>query len=169
MIRRCHNPDDKQYGDYGGRGIVVVQEWHDFHTFCVWALANGAQKGKHLDRENNDGPYSPDNCRYVTPTVNANNKRNNHLLAAFGETKTIANWARDPRCVVIDSTIRRRMQAGWAAEDALTLKRASQRLNKPCKNGHNLATGGVYIRKSGYNVCATCARERAKDQYHKNK
>jgi hypothetical protein len=168
MMQRCSNPKNKQYKDYGGRGIFVVSAWQDFHTFCTWALANGSEKGKHLDRENNDGHYGPDNCRFVTPFVNANNKRNNHLIVAFGESKTLADWARDSRCVVIDSTIRRRLQAGWTPEEALTLKSAKDRV-RPCPSGHLLTPENTYRRKNGDRLCAVCSKEQAKEKYWASK
>jgi hypothetical protein len=169
MMRRCHNTADKQYRDYGGRGIYVVPEWQDFHNFCTWALANGAAPGRHLDRTNNDGPYGPNNCRYVTPLVNANNKRNNHKVTAFGETKTLAQWERDPRCVVKAYSIRRRLDSGWDTEEALTLKSAKQRRRRKCSEGHELTEENTYKRASGHLVCAICAKQRAKDRYWTNK
>lgn len=75
MIQRCENSKDKSFHNYGGRGISVCPEWHDFYTFYQWALSSGWQKGIDLDREDNDGSYEPSNCRWVTRSRNNLNRR----------------------------------------------------------------------------------------------
>jgi hypothetical protein len=76
MKERCSSPKNWKYKDYGARGIFVCDEWKDDpEAFITWALANGWAKGLLLDREDNDGPYAPWNCRFVTPTISANNQR----------------------------------------------------------------------------------------------
>lgn len=82
MIERCHNPNSDGYERYGGRGITVCAEWRrDRAAFVSWALANGYRPGLQVDRENNDGPYSPANCRFVTRKVNCRNRRSTVLSA----------------------------------------------------------------------------------------
>jgi predicted RNA-binding Zn-ribbon protein involved in translation (DUF1610 family) len=72
---RCYRQLSKDYKRYGARGITVCDEWmHDFEAFFKWAIANGWKKGLELDREDNEGNYSPVNCRFVTHRVNCNNK-----------------------------------------------------------------------------------------------
>lgn len=93
--RRCNYPSDKSYPRYGGRGIYVCDEWqHSFAAFYTWAMENGYSEGLTLDRIDNDGPYSPDNCRWVGLDVQANNKSNNVFIECDGERHTIAQWAR---------------------------------------------------------------------------
>lgn len=76
MKKRCGNPKSPQFMDYGGRGIVVCEEWCvSSRAFVAWALANGWKPGLQLDRCDNDGPYSPGNCRFVTRKVNQRNRR----------------------------------------------------------------------------------------------
>jgi len=94
MKSRCNNPSNRNYPDYGGRGIFIGNEWNDFLPFYQWSLKNGYKEGLTIDRINNDGGYSPDNCRWITRTENANNKRNNHWIEWNGENKTVAQWAR---------------------------------------------------------------------------
>ena len=92
MKQRCENPNREKYAMYGGRGIRVCDEWHDSHAFVEWALANGYEPGKQLDRTDNDGDYSPENCRWVTPKENCRNTRRNKHLTLCGLTKTVAEW-----------------------------------------------------------------------------
>lgn len=74
--RRCRSKTHKRYADYGGRGITVCQLWDsNYQAFYDWAMTHGYQQGLTIDRRNNNGPYSPDNCRFVTYAVNNSNKR----------------------------------------------------------------------------------------------
>ena len=77
MRSRCYREDSTGYKNYGGRGIEICKEWHDFMTFYNWVVTHGYQKGLTIDRINNDGNYNPGNCRFTTYKVQANNKRQN--------------------------------------------------------------------------------------------
>jgi hypothetical protein len=72
---RCENSLNKQYSGYGGRGITVCDEWRNDPTdFIKWAEGNGYKEGLQIDRIDNDGNYSPENCRFVTQHENLKNK-----------------------------------------------------------------------------------------------
>jgi len=73
MFARCYNKNDDMYYRYGGRGISICDQWHEFIPFKDWAFDNGYDKELTIDRIDNDGIYSPDNCRWVTPKVNTRN------------------------------------------------------------------------------------------------
>ena len=93
MKQRCFNPKDRNYHNYGGRGITVCDEWLDYLTFKKWCDENGYEQGLSIDRINNDGNYEPGNCRWVTQKVQNNNKRTIHWITYNGETKSLSEWA----------------------------------------------------------------------------
>ena len=76
LKQRCYNKNKPGYKDYGGRGITVYEEWvNNPVVFVEWALVNGWKKGLYIDRIDNDGDYSPWNCRFVTNRENCLNTR----------------------------------------------------------------------------------------------
>lgn len=74
MKQRCYYKKHKAYHRYGGRGIVVCDEWQSIKEFRKWALENGYRDNLTLDRINNDGNYEPSNCRWVTHRAQAANR-----------------------------------------------------------------------------------------------
>jgi len=87
MKKRCCNPKHRSYPRYGGRGIQICHEWaSEFEAFYLWATHNGYRPGLQLDRMDNDGPYAPWNCRWVSPAVNMQNSTNAKLTASFVRT-----------------------------------------------------------------------------------
>lgn len=86
MMNRCHSPRNKFYKDYGGRGVVVCEEWKTPAKFLVWCEEQDFQTGMSLDRYPDvDGPYSPDNCRFATPAQQNRNMRSNIWVQHNGE------------------------------------------------------------------------------------
>jgi hypothetical protein len=117
MLARCRNMDNEHYA---ARGITVCKEWESFENFQRWALSNGYTDELEIDRKEVNGNYCPENCRWVTKQVNANNRRTNVYVTWAGETKTLADWARDKRCVVNYHLLWKRYKRGWDFEKAMT-------------------------------------------------
>lgn len=93
---RCYNPNCKSYKNYGGRGIRMCDEWFkSFETFYKWAINNGFRKELTIDRIDNDGDYSPGNCRWVTTKVQNYNKRSNRFYTYNGKTLSIIQWGHE--------------------------------------------------------------------------
>lgn len=80
MMTRCANPNNRNYANYGGRGITVCYEWKKFSNFYEWSINNGFIPGLSIDRIDTNKGYSPDNCRYITLEEQQQNKRNNRIF-----------------------------------------------------------------------------------------
>lgn len=94
FINRCYDKKDPAYKHYGARNIRVCRSWYeDFERFYSWALKSGYRQGLTLDRKDNNGPYKPSNCRWVTMKVQRNNTRNNVIIKIDNQTKTLAEWS----------------------------------------------------------------------------
>lgn len=118
MIQRCCDPQSESYKDYGARGIKVCKRWRNFEAF-IGDMGKAPSKELTLDRIDNDGDYTPENCRWATMREQANNRRNNNIFEFNGQSKTVAQWA---RAVGLEyHTLRRRIFVSrWPIERALT-------------------------------------------------
>lgn len=95
MIQRCTNPNSTYFPRYGGRGITVCHEWRTRNNFKKWALSHGYRNDLTIDRIDNDKGYSPDNCRWVTPSQNCCNRSTTHFVTAFGKRQSLMEWSRE--------------------------------------------------------------------------
>ena len=118
MKTRCYNPHSNSYPRYGGRGILICEEWlSDFAIFREWAESNGYDESLTIDRIDTDGNYEPGNCRWVTLREQSLNTSRNHLVEIDGETKPLDEWSR--LYGINPKTVRDRIVRGWAYERAI--------------------------------------------------
>ena len=112
---RCNtkNLKDKNYKWY--KDISYCPEWEKFEPFYEWAIANGYKNNLTIDRIDNTKGYSPENCRWVNLTTQANNKRNTRYVTCEGVTKPLSVWSRE--LGFFKSTFYRRIEKGQSEED----------------------------------------------------
>lgn len=118
MIDRCSNPDHESYKNYGGRGITVCAAWlADFTNFYT-DMGPRPTDEHTIERIDNNGPYTPSNCRWATRSEQAKNTRKNHYIEFDGERFTISDWSR--RLGISVGTLLYRLRH-WPLEQAVTL------------------------------------------------
>lgn len=123
MRQRCHNPGHPAFRDYGGRGIFVCDEWRGSSlAFVSWAVNSGWRAGLEIDRENNDGPYSPGNCRFVT---RKRNKRNCRNTVRGPDGSALADHAE--RLGLSRSALLARLRRGMGWQDAVSIPKGGKR------------------------------------------
>lgn len=129
MIKRCTDESNKDFIYYGGRGVSVCSEWHNFDTFSQWAIEAGYKQGLTIDRIKNNGNYNPNNCRWVTMDIQAANKRYSNkgkTIVVDGVERTYKEWAEllgGSASLIYDRVHRQ----GWDPRDAVTKKPKSVR------------------------------------------
>jgi hypothetical protein len=114
--QRCENPKQPAYKWYGAKGVKVCERWGKFENF----LADMGLKipGITIDRIDSYGDYSPANCRWLSNVDQQRNRRRHVLMTYLGETLQAAEWAR--RLNIHQSTLLKRIKAGWSVEKALS-------------------------------------------------
>ena len=129
MKKRCYNVNDKDYMNYGARGITLCAEWANtskssigncskgYIAFKQWALSNGYEDGLTIDRIDVDKSYSPSNCRWVDMNTQENNRRNNFYITYQGKSKSLAYWCRELN-INYERTFRRIHDLLWSVERA---------------------------------------------------
>lgn len=117
MINRCYLKSSQKYHRYGGRGIKVCKRWHDFEMF--YGDMGVKPKNKSLGRIDNDGNYSPENCRWETPKQQARNTSQNRIITFKGQKKCLIEWA-EIFGLKPNTLSARILVHGWSVEKALT-------------------------------------------------
>ena len=116
MKERCLNPNYRAYSRYGGRGIKICDRWLGMYGFLNFLEDMGKKPTpKHtLDRVDNDGDYTPDNCRWADQKTQVRNSKTVVMLEYKGENKLLLEWCEiygiDPRMY------RNRKREGWSDE-----------------------------------------------------
>lgn len=117
MRERCEQASHPKYPRYGGRGIVVCERWKDFRNFL--ADMGERPEGMTLGRVDNDGPYSPANCRWETAGQQQNNRSDNRFITWNERTMTLSQWA--VTLGLKRELIKDRLDRGWSVERAFGL------------------------------------------------
>ena len=131
MKDRCENENNLEYKNYGGRGIKICEEWHDYAKFKEFMLSKGydpkAPHGQYtIERININGNYEPSNCTLISLSMQQQNRTDNRKLTFQGKTQTVAEWSRE--IGISAGTIYNRMYRGATDEEALStpLRRTRQ-------------------------------------------
>lgn len=157
---RCLNPKSKSWGDYGGRGITICDEWrNDFFAF-YHHVGSRPSSDHSIGRIDNEKGYEPGNVRWETDIQQANNKRDSHFVVIDGVRKTLSEWCREYG--VHSSRVLGRVKTGWDIVTAITtpaFKHGHRQADTTvCKRGHSYAEY-AYVGKNDHRYCRVCARE----------
>lgn len=118
MIQRCHNPKRRSFKTYGAKGIVVCPRWRDSFSDFMSDMGPRPSAKHSIERDKNEGPYSPENCRWATDHEQAGNKSNNVNFEFQGKVQHLRAWSREVG--VAYHTLYDRYRAGWSIHRMLT-------------------------------------------------
>ncbi len=125
MVRRCSDPRRPDYPRYGGRGIKVCDRWLEPENFYA-DMGDPPAAAMSLDRIDNDGDYSPENCRWATISQQCRNQRKSILITYNGVTKPMLDWAEE--FGLGGGTLKTRIfTLGWPVDKALLTPVKSKR------------------------------------------
>lgn len=116
MLQRCTNPQNTSWKNYGGRGIRVCERWLEFENFLT--DMGPRPVGMSIERDDRQGHYEPNNCRWATAAEQARNTRRNKIITFQGETMCLKDWA--ARFGVRYNTLVLRLLRGWSVERMMT-------------------------------------------------
>lgn len=155
MRGRCQNPQDANYKNYGGRGISVCEQWQSFEGFFA-DMGYRPSKEHSLDRIDNDGNYTPENCRWATRNEQGRNRRTCTFIDFDGHRKAAIDW-----CELLGvpyQTVMQRLSRGISFVDAVThgygelIRRTREKICLSC--------GTTMFRGHTAKYCITCYAER---------
>lgn len=111
---RCLNPNGTGYSDYGGRGIEIDPRWLEFANFYEDMGTRPSPKHT-IERKDNNGPYSKENCVWALQAQQARNKRTNVNITYNGKTQCLRDWSRETG--ISEQLLGKRVKAGWPIKD----------------------------------------------------
>lgn len=134
MIERCCSTKNPYYHLYGGRGIKICPQWQGVNGVSTFVKDMGAKPTRQhtIDRIDNDGDYTPENCRWATKSEQASNRRSNRTIEAFGQKMILKEWAEYTG--IKRETLAKRLDRGMPAELAFTLSVGSIKANQHKSN-----------------------------------
>lgn len=118
MRARCENPNVVSFPYYGGRGIKICAQWQTSFKQFYTDMGPRLTTKHSLDRIDNDGDYTPENCRWATAKTQARNRSNNHPITHKGKTQLLVEWAEE--LGIRPETLSGRLHRGWPIERALS-------------------------------------------------
>ncbi len=132
MRKRCSNPKNNRYKNYGGKGVKVCDEWQEYKVFREWAYATGydefAEYGQcTIERIDVGGNYEPSNCTWKTIKEQCYNRTSNKILTYNGKSQTLTEWENEIGCGKY--IIGNRLRKGWTVEEALSIPIGGKRGN----------------------------------------
>jgi hypothetical protein len=121
MLGRCYNPKTKGFHRYGGRGITVCEEWRKFAAFYR-DMGPRPSPQHSLERRDNDGPYTKDNCKWATKSEQSYNQKRHYTVKVGQVAYPLPPPVRESvRALGISrTTLRDRLLRGWALDRATT-------------------------------------------------
>lgn len=147
---RCLNPKHRQYSEYGGRGITVCERWQQSFENFLADMGEPAQ-GMSLDRIDNNGPYSPENCQWATRLEQQNNRRATHMLTYNDRTQSLSDWITELH--LNRPLVLYRLRYGWPIHEAFTIP-----------PGLSLIQGRALGRTT--KVCSACNKEKPLNHFY---
>lgn len=181
MRGRCMHHSDPSWKNYGGRGIKVCDRWATYSAFFE-DMGNRPSPLHTLERIDNNGDYSPDNCRWATRKEQARNRRSSLSFVIDGVPTNAGELAESSGIDV--ATILCRLKRGCSLEQVLspTPLWSSKGIDKAreaavrkframthCKRGHEFTPENTAHNPQGWRVCRQCAREKARRLYWQKK
>jgi len=118
MKQRCNDAASPSYDRYGGRGIKVCDRWVSSYENFLADMGRCPAPRYSLNRKDNDGPYSPENCEWASPIAQANNRKGNRHVMINGESRTIAEWC--AKTGANRNLVYQRIKKGWNPSRALS-------------------------------------------------
>lgn len=119
MRRRCEDPNDIGFNDYGGRGIRVCARWSDFENFMT-DMGPSYERGLRIERYDNDAGYAPANCGWVTAKEQARNRRDNLTVNIGGKERLLIEAVEETNLTY--NAVWKRLKRGWPVERALGME-----------------------------------------------
>lgn len=120
MKQRCYNKNNEKYKNYGGRGIIICDEWlQDRKTFFDWAFENGYNDTLTIDRIDVNGNYDPDNCRWVTNNEQMWNRTDTLYVTYKDKSYCMSYILRELGLLQHMSAIKKRIRSGCTFEEAI--------------------------------------------------
>ena len=130
MKRRCYYEGDKDFHNYGGRGIKVCDRWKDNFSAFIFDMGVKPSPKHSVDRIDNNKNYEPENCRWSTMKNQGNNRRTNIRFTYQGESLTIPEW--EAKLGLSRASIYQRLKRGFSVEYSLTTPVRVRKRKKKC-------------------------------------